>query len=101
MISKGKQIYTIIILLILVCTALISCGKLNDEIVIKDKQGYTITTFETYYFTKDKHDYILFKYIGSNEKSIVHNPDCKSCKKDKENTIEKLLIRKEDNNYGW
>lgn len=99
MISKGKQIYTIIILLILICIALISCGKLNDEIVIKDKQGYTIAMFETYYFIKDKHDYILFKY-GSRE-NIVHSPDCKSCKKDKENTIEKLLIQKEDNNYGW
>lgn len=99
MISKGKQIYTIIILLILICIALISCGKSNDEIVIKDKQGFTITMFETYYFTKDKHDYILFKYRS--RENIVHNPDCKSCKKDKENTIEKLLIQKEDNNYGW
>lgn len=100
MISKGKQIYTIIILLILICiAALTSCGKLNDETVIKDKQGYTIATFNTYYFTKNKHDYILFKYGG--RENIVHNPDCKSCKKDKENTIEKLLIEKEDNNYGW
>lgn len=93
--KKIIKLFTVLIGL----SILVSCVQ-SDYADIRDDRGQLVTTFPIFKFNVENHDYIMFG--NGHGKSIIHNPNCNTCKEEKTKFIEEIKQQcKTEEYYNW